>query len=142
MPSQHKWDQTWLKCAIEISNLSKDPSTKVGAIIVSSDNRKCSIGYNGFATGLPETFDMWNNRELKYKLVIHAEENALLNCPFETIGCSVYLTHQPCAKCIIRLVQAGIQRVIYNLPYTKMGDQDIWEMHAAKFKQIKQFDLI
>lgn len=142
MPSQDKWDQHWLKVAKVTSELSKDPSTKVSGIIVTPDNRKCSIGYNGFAAGITETDEMWNNRELKLKLVVHAEENALLNCPFDTIGCTIYVTHQPCPKCIIRLLQSGISRIVYNLPYTKMGDYDIWEMHAKKFKEVKQLDII
>ena len=84
---------------------------------------------------------MWNNRELKLKLVIHAEENAILNCPFNTTDCTMYITHQPCPKCIIRILQSGIKRVIYNLPYTKMGDVDIWETYAKKFQEIKQLDV-
>lgn len=141
MPTQETWDKHWLKIAIETSKLSKDPSTKVGACIVTSNNEQCSIGYNGFAKGLPESEEMWNNRELKYLLVVHAEENALLNSPFSTKGCTVYITHQPCAKCIIRLVQAGIKRIVYNLPYTRMGNMDIWEMHAKMFDEIKQIDI-
>ena len=63
-----------------ISKLSKDPSTKVGAVIVRPDNSIASVGYNGFPKGFPDEESYWNNRDLKYKIVTHAEENALDFC--------------------------------------------------------------
>ena len=141
MPTQQTWDKHWMNVAILTSKLSKDPTTQVGAVLLTPDNRQCAIGYNGFARGIEETPEMWNNRDVKLKYVIHAEENALLNTPFSPKDCSIYITHQPCPKCIIRVLQAGIIRVIYNLPYTKMGDVDIWQVHANKFKEIRQLDI-
>lgn len=55
---------------------SKDPSTKVGAIIVAPDGKKMSGGYNGFVSGAPEHPENWNDRPKKYPRVIHAELNA------------------------------------------------------------------
>jgi dCMP deaminase len=141
MPSQQKWDQHWLQVAQITSELSKDPSTKVGAVIVTPDNRQCSLGYNGFAAGIEETEEMWNVREIKLKHVIHAEENCLLNCPFNPDGCSIYITHQPCPKCIIKLAQSRIKKIIYYKKYEKMGDIDIWNMYAKKFDEILQLNI-
>ena len=76
-------------------NLSKDPRTKVGAVIVTEDTRQVSIGYNGFPKKLAEHPERWE-KPLKYEYVIHAELNAIMNCPFDTKGCTLYCTHQPC----------------------------------------------
>jgi dCMP deaminase len=139
MPTQQQWDQQWITVAQVTSKLSKDPSTKVGAVIVSSDNRKLSVGYNGFAKGIVETADMWNIRETKYEMVIHAEENALLNVPFDVKDCSLYCTHQPCHRCLIRIANSGIVKVVYALEYARLTHKDIWDMHAKLFKEIYLF---
>jgi len=136
-----KWNNHWMGVALLTSKLSKDPNTKVGAIIVTMDNRQCSLGYNGFAKGIDESYEMWNTREIKLEMVIHAEENSLLNCPFETNGTKIYVTHQPCHKCLIRMLQAGIKEVYYLNEYTKMGYQDIWRMHAEKFNKVEKLNL-
>ena len=136
-----KWNKHWMNVALLTSKLSKDPSTKVGAIIVTMDNRQCSLGYNGFAKGIDETEEDWNTRDIKLEMVIHAEENSLLNCPFETNGTKVYVTHKPCHKCLIRMLQAGIQEIYFLNDYTKMGNAEIWNKHAIKFKKIEKIDL-
>lgn len=120
------------------SHLSKDPVTKVGAVIVSPDNRKISIGYNGFAAGLEETSDMWHIRDIKIEQVIHAEMNAIINAPFDIKGCSLYCTHQPCHRCLIHVANSGIIKVVYKNEYTKMGNRDIWIAHSKLFKEIYQ----
>ena len=99
MPTQLQWDQTWLQVAKTVSKLSKDPSTKVGSVTVTPDNRHCSIGYNGFVRGIEETKEKWE-RPLKYQYVQHSELNSILNCPFDTMGCTLYCTHQCCHRCI------------------------------------------
>lgn len=95
------------------------------------------------AAGIEETQEMWTNREIKLKEVIHAEDNCLLNCPFNfrNCNCTIYITHQPCPRCIIKLYQAKIKRIIYNLKYEKMGDLDIWKKYASKFSEIKQIEV-
>jgi dCMP deaminase len=131
MPIVERWNQHWMKIAQETSKLSKDPSTKVGAVIVTADNRQCSIGYNGFASGVPETEEMWENREIKYRYEpIHAEENALLNCPFDTKGCKLYVTHRPCHKCMPRIINSGITHVIYGVHELKHIDEEVWEFYS------------
>lgn len=137
MPTQIQWDQHWLKIAQVTSQLSKDPTTKVGAVVVSQDNRQCSVGYNGFAAGISETSEKWQRPE-KYSWVIHAEENAMLNSPFSTRGCTMYATIQPCHKCITKLRNAGIKRVIYINAYNNLERKDIWDETAKLFDEVKQ----
>ena len=62
-----KWKKRFIQLSKEISTWSKDPSTKVGALIISEDRNIVSTGYNGFPRGIEDTEERLNNRELKYK---------------------------------------------------------------------------
>jgi deoxycytidylate deaminase len=115
--------------------MSKDPTTKVGAVIVTPDNRQCSIGYNGFAKGIEETEEKWE-RPTKYEYVIHSEMNAIMNCPFDTHGCTVYITMTPCHRCITHLVNAGIKRIVYEHEYDRLAHVDIWKEAASLFDEV------
>lgn len=116
----YDWDKIWLNIATEMSNKSKDPVTKVGALIVSNDKRQISIGYNGFARKVIEDDKRWE-RPNKYEYVIHAELNAILNAKFNLDNCTLYSTLFPCNHCASCIIQAGIKRVIslgeYNDKY-------------------------
>lgn len=107
-----KWDYQYLEHAVLASKMSKDPSTKVGAVIVDQHGHPKSWGCNGFAKGFEDTPERWNDREFKYRHTIHAELNAVLHCDTSLQGCTVYITHPPCQHCISMLKQKGISRVI------------------------------
>jgi dCMP deaminase len=115
--------------------MSKDPSTKVGCVVVGPDNRKISFGYNGFVKGIEETYEKWQ-RPRKYQFVQHAELNAIINCPFDTVGCILYCTHQPCHRCLEMAGAAGIRRVVYAKPYTNLEHKDIWDEHSLLFDEV------
>jgi len=140
MASKDKWNKVWMKVARTVSELSKDPMTQIGVVIVTSDNRQCSVGYNGFAVGIDETESKWQ-RPTKYEYVIHGEINAIMNCPFDTKGCKIYLTHTPCHRCIAHLVNAGITEVYFLQPYANMTHKNIWEEHIPLFKVFQQVSL-
>ena len=110
---QSKLDINWLATAFIVSKRSKDPSTKVGAVIVGSDGKKVSVGYNGFPTGFHDSPEYWSDRSLKYPRVIHAECNAIINCPFDTSGSTIYCTLHPCYRCLAMLINAGIKEIVY-----------------------------
>lgn len=115
MSDTQKWDVRFLQLASLVSNWSKDPSTKVGAVIVDKKNRIISIGFNGFPRGAKDDHRL-NIREAKYKLVIHAEENAVLNATSPLENCTIFLTHPPCNHCAGVLKQVGISRVVFEEP--------------------------
>lgn len=95
-----------------ISNWSKDPSTKVGAVIVDDDNRIVSTGYNGFAKRVSDESDRYDDRAVKYKIILHAEENAIMFANRSLEGCSLYVTNlYPCAHCASLIIQSGIRKV-------------------------------
>ncbi len=110
------WDLRFLEIAATISGWSKDPSTQVGAVCVDKHRRIASTGYNGFPVGACDSQDRLENREVKYKYVLHAEENCILNARHNLNGCTMYITHPPCLLCCGRMRQAGIERVVWISP--------------------------
>jgi len=113
MRGQEWWDNWFLGLAQYISTASKDPSTKVGAVIVDSDRRVISVGYNGFAKGVKDTDERLNNRELKYKMIVHGEMNAIIFAERSLQGCTLYTyPFMPCSRCASMVIQAGIPRVV------------------------------
>lgn len=113
-----KWDAYFMGIAMLSAERSKDPSTCVGACIVSDDNRILSLGYNGMPRGCSDNEYPWEREgdalDTKYLYVCHAELNALLNYSGTDMrGAKIYTTLFPCNECTKALIQAGIKEVIY-----------------------------
>jgi len=111
----NNWDARFLDLAKLVSSWSKDPSTKVGAIIADRNNKIISMGYNGFPVGIKDN-DRLNNRDLKYEIIIHAECNAMMFANVSLKGYKLYTyPFMPCPKCSSMIIQAGITTVVsYN----------------------------
>jgi dCMP deaminase len=110
---KYKWDFRFLEMAKLISTWSKDPSTKVGSVIVDDDKKIVSLGYNGLPMSIPDEEALLNNRSEKYKYIIHAETNAILTAKNPVKGCTVYTyPFLPCTNCASMVIQAGIVRVV------------------------------
>jgi dCMP deaminase len=113
MNRQQKWDLRYLGLAEYVAQWSKDPSTKVGAVVVSQHNSVISVGYNGFPVGVHDTDERLNNREVKYKMVVHGEVNAISFANRDLHGCTVYTwPFMPCSVCAGVIIQNGITRVV------------------------------
>lgn len=109
--------QEWaIGMAEHVAKLSKDPSTKVGAVIFDPKRRIVSAGYNGFARGVEDTAERLENRDVKYRLVLHAEKNAILFATAPLDGCTIVVTHPCCAQCAAQVIQAGIKTVVWPVP--------------------------
>ena len=114
---QEKWDRWFLSKAEFNSQKSKDPSTRVGAVIVGRKNRVISDGYNGFARGVKDSAERLNDRETKLKYVVHAELNAIIFAQQDLKDCTLYTwPFQPCSRCASAIIQSGITRVVYPKP--------------------------
>ena len=110
------WDKRFLKLAKHISEWSKDPSTKVGCVVVGPDRELRSTGFNGLPRGIEDNEERLNNREIKYPLICHAEENAIMHAARIGISlkdCTAYVTWPPCTRCARSLIQAGISTIVY-----------------------------
>lgn len=106
------WDHRFLDMAQLIASWSKDPSTKVGAVIVDDKNRVVSVGYNGFPAGMIDNPQTLSNRELKYAFSVHAAINAILFAKRDLSKCPLYVTHIACSNCATKVIQSGITRVV------------------------------
>jgi dCMP deaminase len=111
-----KWDVRFIELARHLSQWSKDPSTKVGCVVVGPDREIRSTGFNGFPRGIEDTVGRLADREQKYPLICHAEENAIMHAARIGValkGCVAYVTWPPCTRCARSLVQAGVGEVAY-----------------------------
>ncbi len=109
---------SFMEIAKVIASKSKDPSTKVGSVIVDSNDRIISTGYNGFVSKNNESL-MTFERPLKYHLTIHAEMNALLFAKQDLYNKIIYITHSPCVECLKHILQCGIRTVYYDKLYSQ-----------------------
>lgn len=111
-----KWDRRFLDLAAAIARWSKDPSTQVGCVVVGEDREIRSTGFNGFPRGIEDREDRLADRDQKYPLICHAEENAIMHAARIGVslkGCVAYVTWVPCPRCARSLIQSGIREVVY-----------------------------
>lgn len=109
-----KWDERFLELAAHVSTWSKDPSTQVGCIIANDEKKVVAIGINGFPKGIADTDERLNDRETKYKYVVHSEPNAFANAQGSVKDCTIYTyPFSPCAECMKLIITNGIKRVVY-----------------------------
>jgi dCMP deaminase len=108
-----------MRLAKEISTWSKDPSSRIGAVIVNDDRRILATGYNGFPRGIADTEERLNNKEEKYPRIVHAELNALLGALYNGVSvkdATLYVYGLPvCADCTKSVIQSGIKRVVIDM---------------------------
>ena len=117
------WDKRFLELARHVAQWSKDPSTKVGCVIVDNKRRVIGMGYNGFPRGVEDWKSRYNDRSVKYLMVQHAEANAILNAVSSTEGATAYVTHHPCSSCMGLLIQAGIETVVTVEPSRGLAER-------------------
>jgi dCMP deaminase len=110
------WDEYFMGIAMLAAKRSKDPSTQVGACIVSGDNIIISTGYNGMPKGCSDDEFTWGREgeDTKYPYVVHAELNAILNANGRDLrGSRVYVALFPCNECAKAIIQSGVTEVVY-----------------------------
>ena len=114
------WGDKYTHLAKEISTWSKDPSTKVGAVVIGEHGQLLSQGYNGFPRGIKDSEERLNNRERKYELVVHAEMNAIYNASLNGVSLkdsTLYVYGLPiCNECAKGIIQVGIKKVVAMRP--------------------------
>lgn len=124
-------DLYFLRFAYEIAAIkSKDPSTQTGAVIVNPRNIMIAFGYNHLPWEMNDNPEIWNEREQKYKLVIHAEVDAIAVAAenrFSTAGTTLYVPWTPCALCAEAIIKAGIAELV--------GHQELVDKIPARWKE-------
>jgi dCMP deaminase len=136
-----KWDIRFLELAKHVSEWSYDPSTKVGAVIA-QNKFVVGIGFNGFPQGINDDIERYNDRELKYKMIVHAEVNALImagkeKCKGSTLYVYPTFSIPPvCQDCCKTLIQYGIKEIVGYYPSRE--DEDRAERWKASI-QLSRF---
>lgn len=116
--TQDWWDRYFLTMAEHVSTASKDPSTKVGAVLIDpGTNLVLGLGYNGFPRGIDDTEERLNDRETKYKLVVHAEVNAILMAGHRAKQSTLYvwpsfMLPPICSDCCKIAIQTGVEEIV------------------------------
>lgn len=125
-----KWNLRYMKLAYEISKWSKDPSKQIGAVLIGLKGQVISQGYNSFPRKIKDTEERYNNREIKYKYIIHAELNCIYNAIYNNSDIEntvLYVYGLPvCHECAKAIIQTGIKYVFMCYPenntWTESGD--------------------
>ena len=112
------WDSYFMGIAMLSAQRSKDPSTQVGACIVSDDKKILAVGYNGAPNGYDDENMPWDREgeflKTKYAYVCHAELNAILNHKGSDLkNATIYVDLFPCNECAKEIIQVGIKEVFY-----------------------------
>lgn len=114
MSKQSEWDEYFMEIAEVVASRSKDPSSKMGCVIVDENKRVVSLGYNGMLQGADESKMTLSERPMKYYFAIHSEMNALIFAKRDLTGCTVYNRVATCENCLKYCLQAGITRFVYK----------------------------
>lgn len=144
--SKTNWDNRYLKIAKEVASWSKDPSRKIGAVIVGEQGQIISQGYNGFPRGIKDDKKRYLDRPTKYQYIVHAEMNAIYNAIYNgasPVGSTIYVTGLPtCHECAKAIVQTGITCVIMDTLPTEGWEEscklalDIFNEAGVKYQFI------
>ena len=137
--NSEKWDQRYLELAQHISEWSKDPSTKIGAVAIGDHGQVLSQGYNGFPRGINDDDFRLAVREVKYKYIVHAEMNAIYNASFNGVslaGSTMYVHGLPCcSECAKGLIQVGVKRIVMGVKDIPAKWQESWQLSKSMFEE-------
>ena len=136
----NKWHKRFLNLAYQIASWSKDRSTQVGAVIIDSQKKPKSFGYNGFPRAVDDDIEERHDRPTKYYFVEHAERNAIYNADTSLEGCTMYITHFPCSSCARAIIQKGITTVVIDAKNNIEGElaQRMADDHQASLEMFQE----
>ncbi|USM11532.1 dCMP deaminase [Citromicrobium phage vB_CbaS-RXM] len=130
-------DQHWLEQALHYARKSKDPSTKVGCVILRPNGTVASMGRNGFPRGIRDDEERLMNREVKNRMTIHAELNALHFALEDLTGATLYATFAPCENCALHIIQRGIARVVFPDSHVNESWRESQERSLALLREAR-----
>ena len=137
----NKWFKRYMGLAEQVSTWSKDPNTKVGAVIVGSKGQILTQGYNGFPRRIKDTQKRLEDRDTKLKYVVHAEMNAIFNATYSGVsldGATLYVYGLPiCSECAKGIIQVGIKKVVIQSETITIRPhwEESWKLSAEMFRE-------
>lgn len=123
------WDQYFMSMAYLVAMKSKDPSTKVGAVIVGPDREIRSTGFNGLPRGINDDKAERHEKPIKYMWYEHSERNAIYNAArmgIDTNGCTIYTQGTPCVDCARAIIQSGIKKIVVDWFWDHNDNRQQW----------------
>ena len=135
-----KWDRRYFGLARRVSQWSKDPKAKVGAVLLNRQGWPIALGYNGFPSRIEDDIEKLADAELKNQMVVHAEENALIGAGTRARGGTIYVYGKPiCPRCAVSIIQAGVTRVAGIQPDPRKNpDSDTHRTGVLSLKLFKE----
>lgn len=133
------WEEYFMLMADLVSTRSKDPNTHHGCVIVDSNYRVISCGYNGCIQSIDDS-QIPQTRPEKYHYYVHSEQNAIIFAKQDLTGCAAFVTGAPCSSCGKMLLQAGISKIYYGKRTFQNWAEDF--KAVEKMCQLKNVPLI
>lgn len=122
--------QVFMNMAINLADLSKCVSMKVGVLAINERGRTIATGVNGTSSGAPNCCDVHKERGPEHSAwsdehEIHAEMNTIIEMARSTVTyneVTFYSTHCPCNNCLKHMLalttpEQPVKRIIYNEVY-------------------------
>ncbi len=128
-------DKYFMELAKVAASKSKEPSTKVGCVIVDENNNVVSIACNDYAID-PSSKYSTDEKPMRYLISVHAEMRALILAGKSIKNCKAYITHASCENCLKHLIVAGVKEIIYEKLSTNTGFIND-EGHEAIVRMVK-----
>lgn len=136
-PPIPSWDELFMRDVYLRASKSKDPRTKIGAVLV-RDGHDILKGYNGFPKGVQDLPERYEDRVTKYQMVAHAEANAVFmgaRFGITTLNSTLYTQGFPCNSCAIALIQGGIKDIVIHYQWPQMDHVEKW-VEAVRVSKI------
>lgn len=145
--SRPSWDQYFIDITHLVATRSTCLRRQVGALLV-KDRNILATGYNGTPSRVRHCEEVGCLRERlkvpsgqRHELCrgLHAEQNAIIQAARHGVnidGATLYCTTMPCIICTKMLINAGVQRIVYEEGY---ADELAGEMLAETGIEVAQF---
>ncbi len=130
------WDKYFFDMLAVIKTKSKDPSTKVSCLAAKQSKEVVGTAFNGFAMGVEDSLERYNDRETKYMYICHSEQNLIALAARNGISlnnCSLYIDWIPCSTCAKMLIQAGFSEIVINGSSKEFNNKDLYERWGKDF---------
>ena len=131
------WDQYFMSMVYLVAMKSKDPSTKVGAIIIGPDHEIRSTGFNGLPRNVNDAKPERYQKPIKYFWIEHSERNSVYNAArigIDLNGCTMYTQGTPCVDCARAIIQSGIKKVVVDSVWDRGDNRPEWIESLANSK--------
>lgn len=136
------WDDYFMAMTYLVAMKSKDPSSKIGALIIGPDKEIRSTGFNGLPRGMEDGRPEREQRPQKYSYYEHGERNAVYNAArmgTSVNGCTMYTQGIPCADCGRAVIQAGIKKIVVDARYdaeARAVSDKLWSESCGRAKEM------